>query len=235
MHFIEHIVEPTKLLLAWQSSDESHRTRYLVGELERLGEEIRLIYRTDSQDFDKAVNKGFTPYPAFPDPKEPYSNVLDAFMRRLPPRSRGDFPQYLERLRLKPDVQISDFGLLGYSGAKLLSDGYSIIHPFYDVAGPCELLLEAAGYRHIAEKPAIKIGDPAVFVIEACHEITQEEAIRIEIQGNKIGYVNRGLIKTFLDWINNNRITGAWVEKINGTPGRPALYLFVTIKSNTDI
>ncbi|HEX4044328.1 MAG TPA: hypothetical protein VHZ76_01510 [Gammaproteobacteria bacterium] len=71
----------------------------------------------------------------------------------------------LEGLRLQADVQISDFALLGYSGAKLLSDGFSIIHPFAHANGPCELLLEAAGYRHIqqSDKAIIQIDDPVSF------------------------------------------------------------------------
>jgi hypothetical protein len=59
--------------------------------------------------------------------------------------------------------------------------------------------------------------------------VTQEEAIRIDVNGNHIGYVNRGLIPTFLDWMAKGRIAGAWVEKINGTPGKPAVYLYVKV------
>ncbi len=42
MRFIEHIIEPTKLLLAWQSSDENHRKRYIVAEITRVGDVISL-------------------------------------------------------------------------------------------------------------------------------------------------------------------------------------------------
>lgn len=230
MHFIKHIIEPTKLLLAWQSSDEAHRTRYIVGELYRAENEINLRYLTNTEDFRNAQNRGFESYPAFQDTDKIHHNVLDAFMRRLPPRTRGDFPQYLEGLRLKPEAQLSNFALLGYSGAKLPSDGFSIIHPFNDAKGACELLLEAAGFRHIKKNHdiEIKIDDPAIFSKEL-NETTQEEAIHITIHGKHIGYVNRGLIPTFLDWMDNGRIAGAWIEKINGTPGKPTAYLYVQI------
>jgi len=36
MRFIEHIIEPNKLLLAWQASDEKHRTRYVVRILNKI-------------------------------------------------------------------------------------------------------------------------------------------------------------------------------------------------------
>lgn len=229
MRFIEHIIEPTKLLLAWQSSDEKQRTHYVVAELNRIGDEITLTYLVNTDDFRKAQNKGFESYPAFQDINKTHHNVLDAFMRRLPPRSRGDFSQYMEGLRLKPETQLSDFALLGYSGAKLPSDGFSIIHPFSNVNHACELLVEASGFRHIQKNhDGIKINEEASFVKEF-NDATQEEAIRIIINGKPIGYVTRGLLPTFFDWLNSERIIGAWIEKVNGTPGKPTVYLYVKI------
>lgn len=229
MRFIEHIIEPTKLLLTWQSSDASHRTRYVVGELNRIDNEVSLTYLPNTADFRKAQNKGFESYPAFQDINKTHHNVLDAFMRRLPPRTRGDFAQYMECLRLKPDMQLSDFALLGYSGAKLLSDGFSIIHPFNNVSGPCELLLEASGFSYLQKNhDDLKVNDTASFKKEF-NEATQEDAIRIIVNEKHIGYVNRGLLPTFTNWISNNRISGAWIEKINGTSGKPAVFLYVKI------
>lgn len=231
MRFIEHIIEPTKLLLAWQSPSEERRTRYIVAELNSVDGEISLEYLPTTDDFINAQKYGFKAYPAFQDINKIHHNVLDAFMRRLPPRTRGDFPQYLEGLRLRPTVHISEFALLGYSGAKLLSDGFSIIHPFDHVTSACELLLEAAGYRHIKDdaKTAINLNDAVSFSKEEYNEATKAPAIRIEVNNTPIGYVNRGLIPTILDWIEKKRITGAWVEKMNGTPGRPAVYLYVQV------
>lgn len=231
MHFINNVIEPIKLLLAWQSSDEAHRTRYIVGELKRIGDKVNLTYLTDTSDFRKAQEKGFESYPAFKNVNKTHLDVLDAFLRRLPPRTRGDFSSYLESLRLKPDTELSDFALLGYSGAKLLSDGFSIIHPFNNVNFACDLLIEAAGFRHIQKNhDEIKINDPVSFKNEF-NNATQEEAIRIMTNGKHIGYVNRGLLPTFFDWINDNRIIGGWIEKINGTPGKPTVYVYVKISS----
>lgn len=229
MHFINHVIEPIKLLLAWQSSDETHRTRYIIGELSRAEDKVNLTYLTDTSDFRIAQEKGFESYPAFKETNKVHHDVLDAFLRRLPPRTRGDFSSYLESLRLKPDTELSNFALLGYSGAKLLSDGFSIIHPFSNVDFACELLLEAAGFRHIQKNhDGIKIDDTVSFENEL-NAATQEEAVRIIANRKHIGYVNRGLLPTFFDWMKNNRINNAWIEKINGTPGRPTVHIFVKV------
>lgn len=228
MHYIEHIIEPTKLLLAWQSSDETHR-RYIVAELNRTEDKIDLTYLVNTESFNKAQAKGFESYTAFQDINKTHHNVLDAFMRRLPPRTRGDFSQYMEGFRLKPDTQLSDFALLGYSGAKLPSDEFSIIHPFNNVDNACELLLEAAGFRHIQKNyDKIKVNDTASFLKEF-NEATQAEAICIMVDGKHIGYVNQGLLPTFFEWMNSDRIIDAWVEKINGTADKPTVYLYVQI------
>ncbi len=232
MRFIEHIIEPTKLLLAWQSSDENHRKRYIVAEITRVGDVISLSYLSNSKDFKEAQDNGFEGYPAFPDTTKTHGNVLDAFMRRLPPRSRGDFVEYLQGLRLKPDAKLTDFALLGYSGAKLLSDGFSIIHPFNGVESACELLIEAAGYRFHEMKlqSKIQIGSTVNFHKDF-FDRDQENCIgiNVEVDNTRIGYVPRGLISAFNDWLDSNRINGSWVEKMNGTPEKPTLYIYVSV------
>ena len=232
MNIIEHIIEPTKLLLAWRSSDEQCGTRYIVGELHCIDREVTLTYLTGTKDFTNSQAKGFSGYPAFQDISIVHHNVENAFMRRLPPRSRGDFPQYLEGLRLKSDAQLSNFALLGYSGAKLPTDGFSIVHPFEKVDSSCELLVEATGYREILSDlgAAINIGDSALFTKEYNNTV-QEEAICITVNEKSIGYVTRALIPAFQQWLSDGRIEGAWVEKTNGAPGKPTIYLFVKISS----
>jgi hypothetical protein len=145
------------------------------------------------------------------------------------PEQGGIFRHTWKALDFKPKTELSNFALLGYSGAKLLSDGFSIIHPFNNAYRPCEALIEASGFRHIHKNhDGININDAALFEKEF-HEFTQEEAVRITVNGKHIGYVNRGLLPTFLNWIDSNRIIDAWVEKINGTPGKPAVYIYVKI------
>ena len=233
MHFIDHIVEPMRLYLAWQSAREDCRTRFLVGELLK-GErgDISLRYSLNTKDVNDALKAGFDGYLAFPALEKVHHNVLDSFLRRIPPRERSDFTQYLEGLRLHPDAQLSDFALLGYSGARLLSDGFSLIHPFDNVSGPCELMTEVAGFRHYVAQlhSELKVGDTVSLAIEF-NDVVGESAVRVVYGDQLVGYINRGLKDTFIDWITNNRLVNAFVEKVNGTSHRPALYIFVQIKS----
>lgn len=231
IHFIEQIVEPNVLFLAWQSLNEKHRTRYIVARLERSGENVSLTYLADTDDFHRAKEHGFEFYPAFKDIHKTHENVLDTFMRRLPPRSRGDFPEYLKNFRIKADAEFSDFALLGYTGAKLPTDSFSIIHPFINVSSECGLLIEAAGYRFAGGIPA-EVGTPVSFVIIPKHDVTQEVAITIHNKESKtIGFVPRGLINTFVDWLSNKRSIGAWIEKVNGTSEKPRAYIFVKVSA----
>lgn len=229
MHYIEHIIEPKKLLLIWQSQRIAHRTRYIVGELEAVNGQFTLKYLVGTPDFEEAKKWGFESYPAFPHLDKVYDNVLDAFMRRVPPRTRGDFPQYLQGLRLKTDTQFSDFALLGYSGAKLPSDGFSLLHPFSNIHIACELLVEAAGYRHLHSNfEGISLNDAVTFEPHFNSDQQQEE-IEILANGRRIGNVTRGLLPTFSDWIAKQRIENAWIEKLNGTPDSPNVYIYVKV------
>ena len=111
-----------------------------------------MVYLKESEDFSKAQSLEFEDYPGFAIEKEIHKNVLTSFMKRLPPRSRGDFSRFLDALRIKSDAEVSDFALLGYSGAKLPDDDFTIIHPFENASPPFELMLFVQGYRYYKDQ-----------------------------------------------------------------------------------
>jgi hypothetical protein len=229
MQFIENIIEPETLVMTWQSLDKDLRKRFVIAELKRIDEHVSLKYLTESKDFKEAVKNGFAPYPAFPNVKDTYeSGVLDALMRRLPPNSRADYTKYIEGFRLQPSTPISDFALLGYTGAKLPSDGFAIIHPFNDVNEPFELLVESAGYRYYKDNVVVKDQDPVSFRLEF-DSLNNEQQIEILFNDDIIGYVTRALVPSFSSWINSKWIREAKIEKINGTIEHPILYVYVIV------
>jgi len=83
---------------------------------------------TDSQDYVDAIKNGFTGYPAFGLNKGPFTNnVMDTFMKRLPPRSRRDFGKFLANHHLSENFDGSDFDLIVHTGISLPSDGFDLL------------------------------------------------------------------------------------------------------------
>jgi hypothetical protein len=136
----------------------------------------------------------------------------------------------LEKFRLSPDADLSDFALLGYSGAKLPSDSFSVLWPMDDITAPAEVLLDVAGFRYqnVSMKD-LSIGMMVSFIPEPENEI-DNGAIRIETSGRRIGYVKRAQCDAVRTWIDRYVIE-AQLERFNGTPERPVIYVFCRLRS----
>lgn len=235
MHTIRHIFEPSRLPLVWQDPTGESRDRLVVGELRREESELVFSYCTGSPDFEKAEQLGFRGYPAFRKFDQTYrEGVAEAFLRRIPPRKRTDFDKYLDNFRLPTDSPITDLALLAYSGAKLPSDGFSFVHPFDGVSSDCELLMEVAGFRHQSQIPLqdLNVGALAEFEPEPENPF-DANSVKVLIENKLIGYVNRIQTTSFNRWISSCHLR-AWVERLNGRPERPLVYLFVEVRSAAD-
>ena len=234
MNLIRHINHPNRLLLVWQSPEGKSRRRFVVGEICPDVNGYVFRYLVDIPDFSIAQAEGFVGYPAFRKFNQEYrEGVLETFLRRIPPRTRGDFNKYLEQWRIAADVEISDFALLGHTGAKLPNDGFSLINPFDGVTAPFEFYIEVAGFRYQnnISLNEISVGMAVDFVLdpENSHDSL---AVRIETNGRKIGYVNKVQCHAFNNWLIGNTIT-AWIERINGTDLRPLIYIYGRVGSQS--
>lgn len=233
---LQHIVEPDRLLLTWQPQDEaSPRTRRVVGVVLRRA--IGLYgfrYLTDTEDYREAVAAGFKGFPAFKhQDREITQGVVEALVRRLPPRSREDFAEYLALHRLPNPFPASDFALLGYTRARLPSDGFELVPVFSPDKVPCELIIEIAGTRHTfgADVSSVRIGDPVTFMQESANPV-DKNAILVCHNGHPIGYVNRALRDVFQQWLQQWHVS-AQIERLNGRPDRPLVYVRVTISNES--
>ena len=232
MNFITHVLEPNRLLLVWQGPEGSSRARHSVAELVRQGEgQVRFRYLVDTTDFRDACAEGFINFPAFRKVDHPFYDlgVVDTFIRRLPPRTRGDYAKYLEQFRLRPETKISDFALLAYTGAKLPSDGFSIVNPLDDVAEPGELLIEVAGFRYATRVALENLhpGDEVQFVAEPDNSF-DSNALAVEVRGQKIGYVPKQQACAVNTLLKTGSLK-AQIERINGSSERPLVFLFAQL------
>ncbi|RVE85926.1 hypothetical protein CN238_22795 [Sinorhizobium meliloti] len=234
---IEHIVEPKRLLLTWQSLDEgTTRTRFAVGELTAQPSPAfryyteREFFSLNGKSLEAIRSLGYTRYPAFKPERELHTDgVLDAFMRRLPPRSRDDFENYRQHFRLGRGVPISDFALLAVTEAKLPSDGFALVDPLDDTWQRRELLVEVVGHRHYAATCDLDgaLGESVQFSPEPANP-HDPNAVVVTARGQKAGYINRFQCKAFHVWMREHRLN-AVIERMNGEPGYPRIHLFVTV------
>ncbi len=235
MNILRHIAEPSRLLMTWQPLDEtaSSRTRRVIGEIRREKEgQIVFRYLQHTSDFEEARKAGFKGFPAFhlkdKDDNEVRQGVIESLMRRLPPRKREDFDDFLAQHRLPSPFNNSDMALLGYTGARLPSDGFALVPDFSASEVPCDYLMEVAGLRHIfgTDISSIHVGDPVEFVVDHDNPVDQD-ALLVICQGQKIGYVNRAFRETLHRWLKQYHVS-ATIEKLNGKPERPLVYVRIS-------
>jgi hypothetical protein len=233
MNQIEHIIEPRRLWLVWQPGELIQpRRRHIVAEIVRSEENIFFRYLVNTEDFKEAQKDGFLGYPAFK-LSEPVhtTSVLDAFLRRIPPRKRDDFDEYLERYRLPRSFAGSDMALLGYTGAKLPGDGFELCADLEDAVPPFELVFEVAGFRHRSECPVstLVIGEPVEFRLDPSNR-HDSRAVSICKNGKLLGFVSRQHLNEFHRWKARGYSVAGVIERINGTTERPLVYIFVEVR-----
>ena len=194
-------------MLVWQAPDGSDRSLLPVGELREQDSVVTFRYLTSSEDFRKAKELGFVGYPAFRKFEGVYTDgVMDSFLRRLPPRSRGDFSKFLAQWCLPATATLSDFALLAYAGGKLPSDGFSVLWPLDDIKAPGEILLEVAGFRYQGVRlDELSVGMPVSFVSEPENPM-DALALSVEVAGRRIGYVKRPQRPAVMHWLTHYHI-----------------------------
>ncbi|WP_051534390.1 hypothetical protein [Deefgea rivuli] len=233
MNFLQYIHEPERLLLTWQcSEDQRPRTRRVVAEVVRSNDEYIFNYLIDTEDYNFAIKQGFKGYAAFSLEKPVHNvGVMDALARRLPPRKREDFSNYLMQFRLPSSFSGSDFSLLGYTGGKLPSDTFSFVPDFSSISQPIDLLLEVAGFRHQSDLEQLtpQVGDNVAFEVD-CANTVDINAVQIVSKQGRLGYVNRAFLPWFTSLVCDGRVIFGEIERINGKPERPLIYIFCRIE-----
>jgi hypothetical protein len=234
--------EPVRLILAWQAPDpEKDRLRWAVGELSSTtgvatfsyydGDEFARLNSGRSQDELWAA--GFRGYPAF-DVRNTLSGVfsdgvLEAFLRRVPSRSRTDFPRYLEHLRVRSPAGLGPFALLAVAEAKLPSDGFSLVDPLDPAADRRDVVFEVAGHGHYRDSRAGLSEEQAVRLARDPTNAHDAYAVRVEADGRLIGFVNRLQAPAVGRWLDA-RAVSASLLRLSGTPERLRAFVFLRVR-----
>jgi hypothetical protein len=246
-HWLHFTPEPNRLWLAWQPPDldPTKRHRWAVGELVNrpTGPILRYLLpgpefeaQNSARPYEDAVALGYAGYPAF-NPRQTVhtDGVLEAFQRRLPPRNRPDFPNYLSHFRIPATASVSDWSLLGITEAKLPSDGFSLVDPLDGDVLPRDLLLEVAGFRHYAAKATqpIMAGQPLQLVLEPTNK-HDANAVAVHLHGQILGYINRLQARPIGRWLREASVE-AWVSRRNGRADHPRLFIFIQIRPSVSL
>ena len=240
-HWIRHPSAPKQLILAWQApSSLLDRVRWAVGRVQTTAVGANFDY-FEREEFLK-LNLGRTPetlqragyagYPAFDLKKRPRAGwqegVLEAFLRRLPPPKRTDFPDYLAYYKVPPTTKMAPLSLLSITEARLPSDGFSLIDTFDPEASRVEVVGEIAGFRHCEDAPRIAVDDPLELVPEPTNAY-DPNAVEVRSQGQRIGYLNRLQAPTILSWLSTRSVR-CWVARLNGRPDAPRAFAYIEVQ-----
>lgn len=230
---LNHLFEPTRLLMIWQPVDENatERGRCVVGEISRSspGTDDWAFSYLRGSDLKKAQSLGFQGFPAYAiEQITPFHGVHDTFMRRLPPKRRTDFSEYLAQHRLPSPFIYSDMALLGYTGGKLPSDGFSFLPDLSAATTPCEFIVEIAGTRHALRDAGL---DALPTDLSQLHWGIRAEpsnpkdsnALAVYAGECKLGYLPRPYAAAVSTWLPNRSVRVQF-ERLNGKPERPLVY-----------
>ena len=183
---------------------------------------------------DELNATGYRGYPAFGPHVQKitpfHEGVLAAFMRRLPPEKRSDFPRYLAHHFLPETARPSAFSLLAVTGARLPSDGFSLVDSLDPYSTSVDAIVEIVGARHHFQGlRKAQAGDPIQLLPEP-NNVFDSHAVMVYCRGELIGYVGRHQAQTVGTWIKGPHCLQCWLARLNGTESSPRVFAFVRLR-----
>ncbi len=219
--------------------------RWSVGTLQRRGNDVDFTYFSDRElgehnggrNYSQLRDAGFQGYPAFPLREaqfETFPSALSAFLRRVPPRSRSDFGQYLSQFHLGDDVFFSDLALLAITEARLPSDGFSLVDPLDGDDAVFQTVVELAGYHYYTDKisPEMTPGDRLELVPEPTNEY-DPHALRVEWRNTLIGYINRLQAPRLVRSLGSRDVS-LWLSRLNGSRSKPRAFGLLSVSASQE-
>jgi hypothetical protein len=150
-------------------------------------------YNTNTDEFAAARREGFNGYPAFRLKENDFSNnVIDTFMKRLPPRKRRDFKTYLRNQCIPELFEVNNFVLMAHTGIKLPSDGFDLIPDLTATPLSFDYVTEIAGARYdlsYEDSQTLNLGSEVHFTAEPDNQY-DVNAMQVFCGEKRIGYLN---------------------------------------------
>ena len=210
------------LFLAWQ--DPVSRSWFPIGRLTFNGKEYQFNYTNGV--LEAKLKCGFKPLPSFPDFNNVYTSqkLFPLFSNRVMPRSRPDYPEFLQWLNI-PQHEDDPIALLARSGGKRVTDKFEVFPcPEPDENGRYRIHFFAHGLRHLP-KPAIEringlqVGE----LLYLCHDFQNPDDSSALLLYTKdhliVGYCPRYLWGDILKIISQDQeLVRVEVDRLNQPP-----------------
>ena len=225
-------IQTRRALLTWQRPLEQpgSRDRFAVAELLQCEGGVAFSYLGEGS-LAPALEAGFSGYPglALGEAHEA-DTAIDVLARRLPPRDRPDFDDFMETFGLSPQADFSDLSLLAYTGARLTGDSFGVTETFEGFDRPFRYVFDVSGYRHYRSgAPDLAVDEPVIFRRDPTNE-HDSDAIEIARENDaRLGYVNRLQAQTVQRWIEHGSID-ARVFRLGGHSVYPRLFVMADIE-----
>ncbi len=218
-----------RALLTWQQPirERGRRDRMAIGELVQHADRVAFDYLPEG--VEAAREQGFDGYPGLT--QEDGEAAMRVLLRRLPPRGRGDFGEYLEAHGLAGQAELSDLSLLAYTGARIISDsdGFGVTETFEGFERPFRYPFEVAGYRHYRDAVApLEPGDTMRLRRDDDNPKDPNAVEVVTAQGARAGYINRLQAPVLRAWMEGGEIA-LRVFRIGTRPAYPRLFVMADI------
>jgi len=209
------------VFLAWE--DPSRRSWFPIGRLTFNGKEYQFNYTNGVLE---AKHKcGFEPLPSFPDFNNVYTSqkLFPLFSNRVMPRSRPDYPEFVQWLNI-PEHEHDPIALLARSGGKRVTDKFEVFPcPEPDENGHYCIHFLADGLRYLSKSAIERINRLQVGeLLYLAHEFQNSHASRVLLCTKDhwiVGYCQRYLVDDIFEIISQHpELVRVEVDRLNQPP-----------------
>ena len=206
------------LFLAWEDSDRG--SWFPIGRLTFNGKEYQFNYTNGV--LEAKLKCGFKPLPSFPDFNNVYTSqkLFPLFSNRVMPRSRPDYPEFVEWLNI-PKHEDDPIALLARSGGKRVTDKFEVFPcPEPDEKGRYRIHFFAHGLRHLPKWAIERINGLEVGeLLYLAHKFYPRGLLLCTENDCIVGYCPRYVLEDIFQIISQDReLVRVEVDRLNQPP-----------------